>query len=399
MGKQLFARRAATSAGRSVFAVRVPTHVLEFVSGGDEEGGDAPVEEAPAQPTVDDSSNEPSRNFDLGLPPVPEAAPLDLSGIDPSGVTPRSDAEYAANRDAMFGDGHYQDSASPIDLAHTTDLGHTPTAAIDPVAAINQMVPLPEYPPAPPTLDDIHGPIAGGPSGRDTFNAWVDIAQNYQDTASPPELWQARRNDCFNVASLNALTARNPDEVLSLATETRRDGVWDVATMNRAGNEQHVYVNDTPLIRGGADGNDPALVAIYNGTSQLYHPGRPGGYPDDAMQRVFAQTDVTTPELAALRYRDTTDTAAVLGTLSPRQLDDATRQAYADANLHPFHAYQVAGVFTNPDDGRDYAVLRNPWGYNADPAAQPGQSVHPQPIPLSDLNRLFATGTNGWYSR
>lgn len=271
-----------------------------------------------------------------------------------------------------------------------------PTAApVDPEAALRAL-PLPDAPLAPPTAADLGTPPAPSTfSELDRFNYQADIAQNYRDLASPPELFQGTRGDCFNVAGINALTARDPDGVLGLAQPTRREGIWGVTTLNPDGQPNHVYTHDGRISTGGdrsqdrglagATTSDPQLQAVYNATSLLYHPGQPGGNPAYAMERLGADArGYNDPTAAITDYQN--GGAAVLGTMSDRQLqamDPATRQAFEGAGLVPGHAYQVASVLRHPD-GRDYAVLSNPWGRE-----------HPQPVPVSDLNRYFNSGFSG----
>lgn len=376
----------------------IDADALAFVSGGDDETPAAEAPEPVAAPVDELRTPEPV----LDVPQAPQAeAPRDTSqdGLygygDEGGVLAAADQQPAApetprdtSQDGLYG---YGDEGGVLAAAQQEP--SAPAAPVDPEAALRAMVPTPALPEAPNLDATTLGPVAPSTfSELDRFNYQVDIAQNYRDLASPPELRQANRSDCFNVAAINALTARDPEAVSSLATETRRPGVWDVATLNREGNQQNVYVNDTPLRRGGATTDDPALQAVYNATTQLYHPGRPGGSPADAMERLGATTDILQPADAVQRYQ--AGDAAVLATLDPKSLgraDPATQQAFRDAGLVDNHAYQVSAVIRHPD-GRDYAVLTNPW-ISGTPD-NPG-NVHPRPIPVSDLSRFFGSGFTG----
>jgi hypothetical protein len=316
---------------------------------------------------------------------------------------PAAEPEAPAEGGNSGGDFNYDDSSSEqnrrFDFAN--DFGtddslvlHPPAAAngsIDPEQAIQSMVPPPADPLPPPTAADFdHSTLLPGPTARERFDAQVDIAQHYADTASPPEVWQDARNDCFNVASINAMAAYDPDGVASLVSPTSRGDVVQVHTIDRDGNPRDVYVNPWPLQRGGADGTDPDLLALYNGTTQLYHPGQPGGSALDAMQRLGADTYGGSPNDIIDRYRNG-EGGAVLGVPAARFMTPEQQQAVEDYGLHDWHVYQVASVIHNEDDGRDYAVLRNPWGYGD------GSSPHPAPIALDELPNVFGYGVIGHF--
>lgn len=402
---------------------------LDVVTGGNDEEGGGGQEAAPEAPPAeyDNASAEPAQNFDTQSFETPEVDyPTEAPQIDTTGVTPQyDDQQLADNRAAMFGDGQYQDGASPeasfdgspaaaADPAygehtngpaygdHTAGpsygdpAGQAPAIGpeqqraadpIDPVQAINSMVPLPEYPTEAPYIEP------SGTPAQPSFEAQVDIAQHYQDLASPSELQQGQRGDCFNVAALNVLNAENPGYLQSLTQETRREGIYNVSTLDRQGNPHDVYVRDTP-IRNGATTDDPALQSVYNATSLLYHPGKPGGSPADAMERVGADAGQMSP-LDAVAAHQNGEGGAVLGTWDQRSLanaDPSVQQGFRDANLYDGHAYQVASVIRNESDGRDYAVLRNPW--QSGTPENPG-SVHPRPIPVEDLDKYFSSGFAG----
>lgn len=362
--------------GRSV-GQELDARWLDAVVGGDDdEGGQAdPSGGEPAEPAqVDNSAAEPTRNFDGGAAPEGSSEPYDGGGgehqDDGSGGEHQDDG-------ALYGASH---DASEDPSAH-----HGP---IDPEQAIQSMVPMPEMPEAPHFDAPTH--TSAGPSADEMFRTRVDIAQNYADLASPSELHQGARGDCFNVAALNVLNAENPDYIHQLAQETRREGIYNVGTLDRQGNEHDVYVRDTP-IRGGATTDDSHLQAVYNATSLLYHPGRPGGDPGDAMERVGASTSYLSPTDAALAYQNG-DGAAILSTPNLTRATPEAQQALRDVGLYDNHAYQMAAVIHNDADGRDYAVLRNPWGSGT--PDNPG-NVHPAPIPVEDLHRYFASGVVG----
>lgn len=412
---------------------------LDVVVGGDDEdggqaepsgdsgGGDAPQ--------IDNSASEPTRNFDAGgdvmphddgtsadmMPhddgagaSAPEGLGYDGGGNDgahdaslfgasehgdasaygaehgdasPYGASDHNEAPLAAH-DAMGDASHLQEPHAQE--PHAQEPAQEPHGPIDPEQAIRSMVPMPEMPGVPHIDAPTAAQQAAGPTAADIFHTRVDIAQNYADLASPSELHQGARGDCFNVAALNALNNENPDYIHQLAQESRRDHIYNVATLDRQGNEHDVYVRDT-AIRGGATTDDPHLQAVYNATSLLYHPGRPGGDPGDAMERVGASTSYVTPSEAALAYQRG-EGAAIIGTPNLTHASAADQQALRDVNLYDNHAYQVASVIHNDADGRDYAVLRNPWG--AGTPDNPG-NVHPAPIPVDELDRYFTSGVVG----
>lgn len=385
--------------------------------GGDAGGGDAG---GGGEQSYDTSSNEPAANFDggdAGGGGTADPGATDYGTGDPGAVEPGAVDDGAGNLGA--GDAGQQTPDVPMnDFGTDADFArnqeqqaaagtpHTPSG--DPNDQLASL-PMPEMPTQAPHIDPpTPEQLAQGPSAQQRFDAQVDIAQNYQDTASPSQLYQGGRNDCFNVAAINALNAHDPNGMQARVEPTNDPNVMRVFSENRMGDGDSTYVNPWQLqpvgsqrnaepsynfigqdLRGGAVSDDPSLQSIYNATTQRYHPSQPGGDPEDAMRRLGADTYSGAPSEIAQMYRNG-DGGAVIGTHPERTLTPEQQQAYQQYNLQPWHAYQVSSVIRNDADGRDYVVLTNPHAPYVD-----GSPRHPRPIPVEEADRLFAGGTIG----
>lgn len=286
--------------------------------------------------------------------------------------------------------------------------------------AINEQVqPPPEVKPI--TSEDIKtsGPPPGpGPTAEEMARNRADIAQNYDDLASPGRINQGALNDCYIVSTLNEVNS-TPGGQAHLASRITDlgDGFSQVTINDRFGVPQQVVVQNPPLGIGAsgdqtlriyekalAVSETPPLGGLTN--QEIYSNINHGGFPNDTMnqlgleavgggdvQRYTASSTVpwaTQPDTAVVWGTRSGSTPGLTSELqsyglvtSPHAYEVVATAPHTTTTYTTVPTYDAMGSYTGTTSvpvtsTETHVYLRNPWGHH-----------HPDPIPLSAVDRLF----------
>lgn len=253
------------------------------------------------------------------------------------------------------------------------------------------------------------------PTEADMLRYRVDIAQNYEDGASPARLVQTNLNDCSIVSSLNQV-ARTPDGQAHLASRIQDlgDGFHQVRLTGEDGADRNVILRDpSPAMGSAGDRNlrifEKALAvdrtADLGGLTEadVYKSIDYGAAPSAAMRELglgnhWGNTPRDYMPADAVRIYNETGgalggTAMTLNTnpvlTAPTTGDEIRganhlRDQLSSYGLVDNHAYEVAMTYRDPTTNNNMVVLRNPHGVN-----------HGTPIPEARLGELFSSFSVG----
>ncbi len=274
-------------------------------------------------------------------------------------------------------------------LARDTDGNFTSTPATDWSPTGLSAEPL--------TAATIGAAPGGGPTDADILKTRIDIAQNYEDGASPPRLQQGSLEDCFVVGSLNEV-AKTPEGQAHLASriENLGDGFYQVKINDPHGAPQNVIVREPP---GGFGATGDQNLRIFEKAiatthtpdlgglteREVYSNINHGGWPGGVMQQLGLENPYG-PKPAeydpkdAIRIYDANGGSLSGNTMTLNTLKDPVNPY----GLVGPHAYEVAMTYRDPTTSESMVVLKNPHGFN-----------HPQPIPERDLGTYFSTFSYG----
>jgi len=230
---------------------------------------------------------------------------------------------------------------------------------------------------------DVTGVDPASPySEEELFDIRVDIMQNYQDSASPPQLYQGDVADCFVVATLNAIAATPEGQAyLESMIKPLGDGLNEVTFPGRDGEPITVIVSDSDLAGGSGSYELQVLELAY---------GVATGGNQDTSPYASLQTGNPADVLAVLGLGtgDVHDASAALGFQQGSEVwtlgTNGDSNALSAYGLVDNHAYTVLGSITHPISGETYLVVGNPWG-----------TQQPLPIPESALGTVFVGGAGG----
>lgn len=367
---------------------------------------------------LDQVSGGADDDFGIPAPDYPTEAPtFDVQPSDYTGGPSEADIQQTQADIAQ----NYQDLASPSPSAEPAyHPPAEPTLAnvehLQPPQEFGQQFGPQQYAPQPPTFNLSPSDYTGGPSEADILRNRIDIAQNYEDAASPGRLNQGNVGDCFIVSTLNDVN-RTPDGQAHLASRITDlgDGFHQVSLNDRYGQPQNILVQDpTPGVGSTGDQNlrlFERAFAVSNtpdlgGTTdrELYANINHGGWPSSAMAQLGLSSNynggspaeynpaqaITTYEGNGGTVNGVTMTLNSLGVPEHPSTGDEIRAANAQRDLMSQynilgpHAYEVAMTYRDPGTNEPMAVLRNPHGFN-----------QPLPIPQSQLGSLFSSFSYG----
>lgn len=210
-------------------------------------------------------------------------------------------------------------------------------------------------------------------SPQEQYAQTIDLLQNYQDGASPPQLYQnPDLTNCEVVATLNgiALTPQG-QEFLESLVKPNGDGTYQVSLVDKSGQPQTVNVTpgEAMLSTGGNHSMQLIEAALMQAAGQTTG-NQIGLPPGDAMVRLGLQGVVTVDGglSAAISYDQGGPVVGVAGLYQ--------------GNVG--HAYTVVGAVTDPSTGALSLVLQDPYGFG-----------HPTPYQESALNTAVGDSTTG----
>jgi LysM repeat protein len=200
--------------------------------------------------------------------------------------------------------------------------------------------------------------------------------------------------DCFFLASLGALVQADPNAVQNMIKDNG-DGTYTVTFYQK--NQDGEYTQNPITV--SAD----EVAQFYNKENTPTDPNNDGAkiiWPA-VMEAAYAKMNpqicdggMHSSAMEALTGHDTQTYKPIeAGELNNLQSQFDSGQlitmGYAQSgnsqyNVYAHHAYTVTNVYVNPDNGKTYVTLNNPWGTD-----------QPRDIPLEDLPNVFGGITVG----